>query len=253
MIKTKKQPLVDKFYKLKRDVAPLTYMLASRNSQRYPLLWFDEEKGINRPLRYARNQKSPFEDEQDGNAILEPIVFEDGVLFVPKTNQVLQKFLYYHPQRDMVFEEINKERDAQEELDYVEAALEAQVIAKNLEFEKLVSVARVLLGSQAEKMSSIELKRDILLYAKENPVDFLDTLNDPMLEMQDTVYQFFNKTYLVFRNGNKDVYFNLPKNKKKLLTVPFGEDPYFIVASHFQSDEGIEIYKILKKRLEKKD
>ena len=249
----KKQKVEAKFYKLKRDVAPLTYMLASRNSQRYPLLWFDEEKGINRPLRYARNQKSPFEDEQDGNAILEPIVFEDGVLFVPKTNQVLQKFLYYHPQRDMVFEEINKERDAQEELEYVEAALEAQVIAKNLEFEKLVSVARVLLGSQAEKMSSVELKRDILLYAKENPVDFLDTLNDPMLEMQDTVYQFFNKTYLVFRNGNKDVYFNLPKNKKKLLTVPFGEDPYFIVASHFQSDEGIEIYKLLKKRLEKKD
>lgn len=249
----KKQKVEAKFYKLKRDVAPLTYMLASRNSQRYPLLWFDEEKGINRPLRYARNQKSPFEDEQDGNAILEPIVFEDGVLFVPKTNQVLQKFLYYHPQRDMVFEEINKERDAQEELEYVEAALEAQVIAKNLEFEKLVSVARVLLGSQAEKMSSIELKRDILLYAKENPVDFLDTLNDPMLEMQDTVYQFFNKNYLTFRNGNKDVYFNLPKNKKKLLTVPFGEDPYFIVASHFQSDEGVELYKLLKSRLNKQD
>ena len=252
-MKKKKQVVEAKFYKLKRDVAPLTYMLASRNSQRYPLLWFDEEKGINRPLRYARNQKSPFEDEQDGNAILEPIVFEDGVLFVPKTNQVLQKFLYYHPQRDMVFEEINKERDAQEELDYVEAALEAQVIAKNLEFEKLVSVARVLLGSQAEKMSSIELKRDILLYAKENPVDFLDTLNDPMLEMQDTVYQFFNKNYLTFRNGNKDVYFNLPKNKKKLLTVPFGEDPYFIVASHFQSDEGVELYKLLKSRLNKQD
>lgn len=249
----KKQVVEAKFYKLKRDVAPLTYMLASRNSQRYPLLWFDEEKGVNRPLRYARNQKSPFEDEQDGNAILEPIVFEDGVLFVPKTNQVLQKFLYYHPQRDMVFEEINKEKDAQEELEYVEAALEAQVIAKNLEFEKLISVARVLLGSHAEKMSSVELKRDILLYAKESPVDFLDTLNDPMLEMQDTVYQFFNKNYLAFRNGNKDVYFNLPKNKKKLLTVPFGEDPYFIVASHFQSDEGVELYKLLKSRLNKKD
>ena len=111
-----KKVLVEKFYKLKRDTAPLTYMLASRNSARYPLLWFDEEKGINRPLRYARNQKSPFEDEQDGNAILEPIVFEDGVLHVPKSNQVLQKFLYYHPQRDMVFEEINRERDAAEEL-----------------------------------------------------------------------------------------------------------------------------------------
>ena len=248
-----KKVLESKFYKLKRDNAPLTYMLASRNSQRYPLLWFDEEKGVNRPLRYARNQRSPFEDEQDGNAILEPIVFEDGVLHVPKNNQVLQKFLYYHPQRDLVYEEINRERDAKEELEYVEAGLEAQVLAKNLDIDKLVSVCRVLIGSNVDNMSTIELRRDILIYAKNNPVDFIDTLNDPMLEMQDTVYQFFNNNYLVFKNQSKDVYFNLPKNKKKLLTVPFGEAPYYIVASHFQSDEGVELYKLLKKRLNTKE
>ncbi len=59
-------------------------MLASRNSRRFPLLWFDEEKGEQRALRYARNQQSPFEDEQDGNAILEPIVFEDGFFWREK-------------------------------------------------------------------------------------------------------------------------------------------------------------------------
>lgn len=251
MKKTKKQPLVDKFYKLKRDAAPLTYMLASRNSNRYPLMWFDEEQNINRPLRYAKNQKSPFEDEQDGNAILEPILFEDGILHVPKTNQVLQQFLYYHPQRNFVFEEINKEQDAAEELEIVELGLEAQVMAKNLEFDKLVSVCRVLLGSGVDKRTSTELKRDILLYAKNNPIDFLDTLNDPMLDLQDDVYKFFDNGFLTFRNQTKDVYFDLPKNKKKLLTVPFGEDPYFIVASHFQSDDGVEIYKLLQRRLKK--
>jgi len=106
------------------------------------------------------------------------------------------------------------------------------------------------MGANVDKMSSIELRRDILIYAKQNPEDFINTLNDPMLEMQDTVYRFFDKAYLVFKNSSKDVYFNLPKNKKKLLTVPFGEDPYFIVASHFQSDDGIELYKLLKKRLD---
>ena len=150
----------------------------------------------------------------------------------------------------MVFEEINRERDAAEELEYVESGLEAQILAKNLEFDKLVSVCRVLMGANVDKMSSIELRRDILIYAKQNPEDFINTLNDPMLEMQDTVYRFFDKAYLVFKNSSKDVYFNLPKNKKKLLTVPFGEDPYFIVASHFQSDDGIELYKLLKKRLD---
>ena len=250
-MKKKNTQLVDKAYRLTREERPLSYMLASRHSARSPLLYFDEEQGLNRPLRYARNQKTPFEDEQDGNAILEPILFEDGILHVAKTNQVLQQFLYYHPQRNYVYEEINKEQDAAEELEIVELGLDAQVMAKNLEFEKLVSVCRVLLGSGVDKKTSTELKRDILLYAKNNPIDFLDTLNDPMLDLQDDVYKFFDNGFLTFRNQSKDVYFDLPKNKKKLLTVPFGEDPYFIVASHFQSDDGVEIYKLLQRRLKK--
>tara|TARA_R100001198_G_scaffold84439_1_gene58326 strand:+ start:523 stop:1281 length:759 start_codon:yes stop_codon:yes gene_type:complete len=244
---------VDKFYRLKRDSAPLSFMLASRNSRRFPLLHFDETEGVNKPLRYARNQRSPFEEEQDGNAILEPIVFEDGVLFVPKQNQVLQKFLYLHPQNGSIFEEVDSARDAADELEIVELELEAQIVAKNLNLEKLLSVSRILLGTGVDKMSTTEIKRDILLYAKQEPQDFIETLNDPMLELQDTVYKFFDAGYLAFRNNQRDVYFNLPKNKKKMLTVPFGEDANFIVASYFQSEDGLETFKGLSKRLKDKD
>ena len=109
----KKTQFVDKVYKLKKEAAPLSYMLPTRNTQRFPLLWFDEEKGVNRPLRYAKNQRSPFEDEQDGNAIVEPIIFEDGFLTVPRSNQVLQKFLHYHPYNGKSFIEVNKEKYAE--------------------------------------------------------------------------------------------------------------------------------------------
>ena len=108
----KNTTLINKAYKLKRNERPLAYMLSSRHSVRSPLLYFDEEKGVNRPLRYARNQKSPFEDEQDGNAILEPIVFEDGMLVVQRENQVLQKFLHYHQGNGMIFEEIDRAKNA---------------------------------------------------------------------------------------------------------------------------------------------
>jgi len=243
----------DKSYRLKRNVAPLSYMLASRHSSRYPLLHFDEEEGINRPLRYARNQKSPFEDEQDGNAILEPIVFEDGFLSVPKNNQVLQQFLHYHPQNGMVFEEINEERDAAAELKQVEDALDAQIKAKDLTVDKLVTVCRVFMGGAVDKMSSAELRRDVLMFAKNQPLEFLSILNDPMLELQDTVIQMFSNDLLQFKNANKDVHFNLPKNKKRMLSVPYGEDPYYIVASFFQSDDGLETFKLLKKSLNKGD
>ena len=70
----KNQKLENKSYKLAGGKTPLAFMLASRHHKRNTLMYFDEEQGLNRPLRYAKNQKSPFEDEQDGNAILEPIV-----------------------------------------------------------------------------------------------------------------------------------------------------------------------------------
>ncbi len=69
-----KKQIKDRVYVLKSDSTPLSFMLASRNTRRFPLMYFDEEKGVNRSLRYARNQKTPFEDEQDDNAILEPVV-----------------------------------------------------------------------------------------------------------------------------------------------------------------------------------
>ena len=248
---TKKVEYKAKAYRLKGDKAPLSYMLSSRHSQRSPLLHFNEETGVNEPLRYARNQKSPFENEQDGNAILEPIVFEDGMLTVSKENQVLQKFLSLHPSNGFVFEEINKERDAAAELEQVEFELEAQIEAKKItkDTSKLTQICRVLMGNAVENMTTAELKRDILVYAKNNPEDFLDTLNDPMLELMDDVYQFFNLSLLSARNNGKDVYYNLPNNKKKMLTIPFGEDPNFIVASFMKSDDGLEVYKLLKNKI----
>ena len=248
---TKKLQYKAKSYRLKQGQSPLSYMLASRHSSRSPLLHFNEETGVNEPLRYARNQKSPFENEQDGNAILEPIVFEDGMLSVGKENQVLQQFLALHPSNGFVFEEIDKERDAAAELEWVEYELEAQIEAKKItkDISKLTQICRVLMGNAVENMTTAELKRDILVYAKNNPDDFLDTLNDPMLELMDDVYQFFNTSLLTLKNSGKDVYYNLPNNKKKMLTVPFGEDVNFIVASFMQSDDGLEVYKHLKNKI----
>tara|TARA_R110002167_G_scaffold183222_2_gene383662 strand:- start:1910 stop:2080 length:171 start_codon:yes stop_codon:yes gene_type:complete len=53
--------------------------------------------------------------------------------------------------------------------------------------------------------------------------------------------------------NEKDVYYNLKQNKKKLLTVPYGEDPLFILASFFQSDEGHQVFTLLTNRLKKVD
>jgi len=127
----------DRTYRLLRGAAPLSFMLPVRNTRRAPLLYFDTEKGYNRALRYARNQKSPFEDEQDGNYIVEPVIFEDGMLRVPKENPILQMFLYYHPLNGRKFEEVDVEKDASVELEKLNAEVDALIEVKNLSVEQM--------------------------------------------------------------------------------------------------------------------
>jgi len=226
-------------------------MLNSHHNKRSPLLYFDEETGINKPLRYARNQKTPFEEEQDGNAIMEPIVFEDGFLTVDRTNQVLQQFLSLHPGNGMIYEQIDDAKDAAEELEIEELILDAQLLARDLDVAMLETVGRVLLGGGADKLSTAELKRDILVFSRNHPEDFIDILNDPALQIADDVVKFFSANLLGLRNNGRDVYFNLAKNKSKMLTVPYGEDANDIVGSYLQTDEGVETYKLLNNMLKK--
>ena len=249
-MKNKNKVFEAKSYRLTRDVAPLSFMLPTQNSRRFPLMHFDEDTGTNRELRYARNQKSPFVDEQDGSAILEPVIFEDGLLYVPKENQVLQQFLHYHPSNGVKFQEINKAKDATEEVDHLLVQADALIEAKSLSIEQLENVCRVLFNMDTSKTSTAEMKRDVLVFAKNNPSDFLDVITDPELQLVGTVQRFFDQGLLTFRKSNKEVWFNLSSNKTKLLNVPFGEEGIDLVVSYMKSDDGIEILKHLESLLD---
>ncbi len=248
----KKNNLVNKTYKLTKEAAPLSFMLPTRNSRRYPLMHFDEVKGENRALRYARNQKSPFEDEQDGNSIVEPVIFEDGFLHVSRTNPVLQEFLHYHPMNGTKFVEVNTEKDAQKEMDVLNSRVDSLIEARQLDIEQVEALARVLFNTDVSRTTSAELRRDILIFAEQEPAQFLNAVKDPALKLNSLVQEFFSHKVLIFKNNKKDVYFNTPKNKKRMLNLPFGEDPYYVISSYLQTDEGVDILKFLEKNLENK-
>lgn len=242
----------DRIYVLKNNQSPLSYYIASKDTPRQRLLYYNEETNTNHPLRYARNSNTPFQEEQDQNVIVEPIVFEDGLLTVPKTNPVLQQFLHYHPSNGTEFIEFDTERDAEEDIQSMYSELDAQLSARDLaanDFNTLEAVARILLGGRVDKMSSSEIKRDMMIYAKRYPEDFLDAVGDPSLKINNLAARAISDGYLVLKNHGKDLYFNLKENKKKLLTVPFGDNASSVLASFLHSDEGIELYQFLEDKL----
>ena len=236
---------VDKIYKLTRESAPLSLILASRHTQRFPLLWFDETTGTNKALRYARNQNSPFQDEQDDNAILEPIIFENGFLTVKKENQVLQKFLEYHPGKGRVYVEVDKAKEATDIVKNLNIEVDALIQARQLKVDEVENIARVIFQKDISTVTTDELRRDILVFAKNQPQDFMLLLKDPALKLNAKIQLFFDKNLLQFRNNNKEVFFNTPSNKKKMLNIPYQEDPFYIIASHFQTDDGLDALKHL--------
>ena len=260
MEKTKKAPapkqeikkdtweMKDRTYLLKGNMKPLTYTLQGKSRKRVPLVYFDEEKGYNRELRYATNQRSPFVDEQDANVLLGHIVFEKGVLRVPKQDQVLQKLLsLYHPFKGSRYEEYSPVEEAKDDLEYLNIQVEAMNSARNMDIEIAEAIMRTELGSEVNTMSSKEIKRDVMVFANKNPELFLELANDENVQLRNFGIKAVESNILGLSQDQRT--FSWASNGRKLMNVPFDENPYSALAAWFKTDEGVEVYKSIKKKL----
>ena len=244
-----KPVLKDRSYKLANNAAPLSTYISPGGNKRQPMLQFDEDKGENREIRYAANQQSIYVDEQDGHVVVEPIVFIDGMLQVPKNNPALQKFMHLHPLNGRRFSEINLERDAAEEMEVLNFEVDALIECRGLSIEQAENVARVMYNVDPSQLTTSELRRDLLIHARHDPQRFLDIVNDPHLKLQSTIQNFFSNKLLTYRRNKSEVWFNTATNKKKMLTIPFGEDAEATCESYFLTDEGVEALKALESYL----
>jgi len=238
----------DRVYILKNSFSPLTFTLPSKHSNRYPLLWFDEKTGEQKEIRYATNQNSPLVEDQKGEATLGHIVFENGTLFVPKEKQNLQKLLsVYHPSLNKKYYEFNKVAVAETELDDLELEIEALNAARAIDIDQAEAILRVEIGSEVSKMSSREIKRDLLLFAKRNPSLFLNLANDENVQLRNMAVKA-TEAGIINLSPDKRT-FTWATNGRKLMTVPFDEHPYSAMAAFFKTDEGIEVFKSVEKKL----
>ena len=238
----------DRLYELTTRTKPLVFTVPTLHSAKKPLLWFDPDKGYQRELRYATNQQSPFVDEQKGAATLGRIVFRDGVLTVPKESIVLQKFLSCHPMTTKgVIKEYKPEVIATYQVDYIEMELDAMNLATSLDIEEAEAIMRVQEGSKVSKMSSKELKRDLLVFARNNPALFLDLANDDNVHLRNIGIKATEMGILTLSDDQRTFYY--ADTNRKIMTVPFDEHPYSALAAYFKTDEGMEVLNVVEKRL----
>ena len=233
----------DRMYYLKNNRSPLTYLIRGSN-----IYWFDEKKGYERELKYCSNQKTVFVDEMKGDQRLEHIIFQNGSLFVPKNKTILQKLLsLYHPHNGTLFEEHKPAKIAADEIDMLEIEIRALNAAQSLDVDMMEAIMRVEIGSQVNKMSSKELKRDLLLYAKRKPRTFLALLGDENIHLRNFGIKARESGIINLSQDQRT--FTWASNGRKLLNVPFDEHPYTALAHWFKTDEAMEVFSNIEKRL----
>jgi len=238
----------DRTYILKGDKEPLTYTIPSRHTRRHPLLWFDTEKNSQRELRYATNMSSPFVDEQKGEVTLGHITFRDGTLNVPKEKVALQKLLsVYHPMVKTKYYEHVPQMVAEDELEKIEWEIEALNAARNMDIDIAEAIVRVEYGSKVNKLSSKELRRDLLILAKTNPKLFLSLAADENVQLRNFAINAIEQDIITLSQDQRSIHW--ASNNRKLMTVPFDENPYSALAAWFKTDEGVEVFRSIEKRL----
>ena len=244
-VETKKSEweIKDRVYYLKGNKKPISHSIRSAN-----LFWFDEEKGYEREIKYCQNQRTCFVDEMKGDQRLEHIIFRSGALYVEKEKVILQKFLsLYHPHNGKLFYEHKPVEVASNELDWLEYEVEALGIAKDMDIDMAEAIMRAENGSGVSNLSSKELRRDLLLFARRNPQLFLELVSDDNVQLRNFGIKAVEAGILKLSGDQR--YFMWGSNNRILMTIPFDEHPYSALASWFKTDEGMEIYANIEKRL----
>lgn len=238
----------DRLYFLKGRHTPLTFTIPSKHTRKHALLYFDPIEKKQKEIRYATNHDSPFKQEQNGEATLGHIIFKNGDLKVPKEQQSLQKLLsLYHPMKGSKYDEFDAVEEAFDDLEMLDLETDAALIAREMDVDEAEAILRVEIGSTVSQLSSKEIKRDLRLFAKRNPVLFLNLAQDENVGLRNTAIKATEAGIIALSQDQRT--FTWASNGRKLMSVPFDENPYSAMAAYFKTDEGGEVFRSIEKKI----
>ena len=245
-VKTKKRTIKrkevvneNKEYKINKG-GGVVYMLPQKGVTVY-----DEANDTVREIRYCPNEPSIYVDEQSENAVKQSVAFRDGRLFVPKEKPNLRKFLEIHPQNGPVFKEVNKRRDAEQELQKEFLLTDAIAKVRDTDINDLLPVA-IYFGVNINAPVS-EIRYNLLNIAKRKTQDFLQSFDSPQVMARSTVQQA--KEYQIINVKSNGVFWFDSNNL--IVSVPVGQEPIDVMTRFCLTEKGASVLSNLEERLDK--
>ena len=212
------------------------------------VLVFDEENGYNREIRYARGERSIFVDEQSATAKREVIVFRDKNLLVNPNQPELLSYLRQHPDNvangGRVFNEVNNQSTAEEDVENEFLVHDAISLIRSASIDELMPM--VLSYGIDGTMSSMEIKKELLKFAKGNPKNFMELYDSPVVQIKADVLTAIDFQILVAKADG--MYWG--DNSALICPTPMGQSSVEVFTRFLMTDRGNSVRDELQRQID---
>ena len=209
---------------------------------------FDKDQNGIRELRYCPNEPSVWRDEQSDSAVRKSVVFQEGRIFVRPDQPNLGEFMDLHPGNKAnggsLFELVNKEKKAEIHVDTEFLLADAVTMVRDKELDELLSVA-VAAGINVDRPVA-EIKHDLLIFAKKSPQKFIDSFNNPVVEMK-TKLKMADKYQIIKMSPTGVNWFD---SGKLIVSVPAGQDPLDVFVRYCLTESAVSVVEEIERQMQ---
>ena len=152
----------------------------------------------------------------------------------------------YHPLLNTKYKEHKPQDIAVDQLEDLNYEIDALIAAREIDIDHAEAIMRVEIGSKVNSMSSKELKRDLLIFAKRNPRLFIELASDENVQLRNFALRASELGIISLSQDQRT--FSWASTGRKLMSVPFDENPYSAMAAYFKTDEGMEVFRSIEKK-----
>ena len=218
---------------------------------------FDPVSGENKKIRYIPGEPSILVEEQPSDAKMkDPLVFNNGFLFVEHTNPTLKKYLdscngngsnpHRIKSKNVIFTKKDEEKSAQDKIAQVSDTMDAVQAALKMPLNELIGYAKVL-GVNTSK-SVDEIRWDMKVQAEKNPKVFLGRDERPTNRNEAVVAYGSRVRYYFYERSQGITWVPL---QETLICVPaIGVKPIDRMVDFCSEGEGEQIYAEIERRLQ---
>ena len=213
-----------------------------------PVSVYDESSDSIKSVRYIPQENSILVEDQTSKPIKRPIVFQNGKLFVNPNQPNLAKFLDLHPGNSSnggnMFRKVDLEKTASLSIDSEYEVVDALVLIRDKPASDLLSVATAL-GYKTDRPFD-QIKHDLMVYAKSNPKDLIESFDNPIIEAKALVKQALSFGIVYEKSGG----ICWQDNHQHIIACPVGLDPSDVLARFCLTEKGADVLSEIKRNLE---